>query len=329
MSIALKAIIFDRDSSAARALASQLTLIFSFDTVDFCNSLSELLQHHINQPYDLCLISDATSLPNVSTFLSDFNKIGHPEPCVFAQIRDEVPAGFDRTSLAASGFATVISREIDGDDVKNLQPLVKKRKRREIIEEKKKTVGVAMNVLLAELDRVAADRRRGKATKLKSFSASYISQESAFDESILQEYLDSLRETTEKREAPKAVTIVVPERLLKKNLPGLSSNTYSGTSQRVWQKLLTICGVDPEGKSVARDRPSKLPPPPPAADPIPEAEETHPLVSGAGSEEALSEDELLSMLAEMENEPAPSDEAEHPTDVDEQKTAAPGTKQPR
>ena len=327
MSISLKAIIFDRDSTAARALSSQLTLIFNFDTVDVCNSLSELLQHHINQAYDLCIISDGTTLPNVTTFLSDFNKIEHPEPCVFAQVREEVPVEFDRNSLSAYGFATVISRQLDGNDVKALQPLVKTRKRREIIEEKKKTVGIAMNILLAELDRVAADRRRGKDTKLKSFSAGYISQESAFDESILQDYLDSLRDTTEKREAPKAVTIAVPEKLLKKNLPGLSSNNYSGTSHRVWQKLLTICGVDPEGKSVARPKPAKLPPPPPAADPLPEDLAGAPLVSSTGSEETLSEDELLAMLAEMENGEGQPDEADD-QDTAEEKTG-PATKPPR
>jgi len=239
-----KIVVLERDPILADQLRQKLEAQgFGISHMEPAPNLTELLQLHINEHYDLCFLTDDLPQEHLATFINDYRKLERGESCVFAQLRDKVEADFKRTSLNEIGFTTVVSRLISQGDVIALQHALHMRGRYAKIQEKIANVEGAIQLLIKEVDKLSAQKRRGRKPLFKTVSGNFISGETKFDETVLTKYYDQLIAQTEKLAPPEATKIVVPEELLKKNLPGMTEDGYVGSSERVWKKLLRSFGL--------------------------------------------------------------------------------------
>lgn len=238
----LRALVMDDGSQLAHKLRELIYPAFEIGAYQIVYTAHEALEALINEEYNICLLPDFTTREESDNLMSDYRKLEKELECDFIEVREFLPDDFDRSSLRKQGFASVISHAITADDIHAIEETLKHQVRAEKIIDKANGVKESLGLLLRDLDRTAADRKRGRETPLRSISSQFISTETAFDEKVLKKYFNALSDQSAAQEAPQADSISVPDNILKKGAPGLSRDRYTGASQRVWKKLIRLYG---------------------------------------------------------------------------------------
>ncbi|MDC0358279.1 hypothetical protein OAO01_05625 [Oligoflexia bacterium] len=233
-----------RDIEAASDLTKVYGSDFCFEECDFTNKLHKAIQSVRDIAYNLCFISDQYSMAETRSFFADYEKLDKDQVCVFVQVRDQLEKDFDRTSLSAAGFTTIISRIGTHADKETLRETLKTLLFQDAIREKKITVEVALDIVLRDLDKVARERKRGRDCKLDKLAVDFIALQTEFNEEVLQKYFNQLAEKTGEAEPQNQHEVKIPTQVLQRQLPNLKSNTYTGASSRVWAKLLKRYGLE-------------------------------------------------------------------------------------
>lgn len=239
----LRALVMDDGTQLAHQLRELIYPAFEVGAFQIIYTAHEGLEALINEEYNICLLPEGFSTEAASSLMSDYSKLEKELECDFIQVRESLPDNFNRSSLKAQGFASVISRQITNEDVRAIEDTLKHQVRAETIVNKSNNVKENLGLMLADLDRAAADRKRGCEKPLRSVSRDFISSETAFDEKVLKKYFNALSDESSKREPPGPTSISVPAQVLKKRAPHLSSDRYTGVSRRVWEKLLRVYGT--------------------------------------------------------------------------------------
>jgi hypothetical protein len=155
---------------------------------------------------------------------------------------------FDPMTYKNIGFHGVISMLGTHADREELRESLKDWRYEEEINKRSVDVDSALNLVLSQVDRIARDLKRGVKNKFDSLPFDFINTQTDFDDELQNRYFSKLEKKTSISEPENAKGIQIPDVILKKNLPKLLGNKYSGTSQRVWKMLLKKHGVkdDPQ-----------------------------------------------------------------------------------
>ncbi len=216
---------------------------YTFNDVEYTSTLHKAIQSLDEKPYDLCVVSDSFKDEEVETFFADFGKINQTGSCIFVYVPDLIPDDFDSEKYLRMGFHGVISLQGNYIDRSILKEALKDWHYEEEINKRCYDVDTALNLVLGELDRLARDRKRGKEKQFSSIPSEFIHLQTEFDDKILNRYYTKLMRKSSEAEPENAKTVQIPEVVLKRELPNLSENTYTGASQRVWKRLLKMHGV--------------------------------------------------------------------------------------
>ena len=244
MELALKGLLVDKQGSSVEELEECLKPDLHFEYCNQVNSVHKALEKYMEGEYNVCFISSTFPEEEVREFIKDYEKVKKEMPCVFIQLRDTLSLEFDRSSVERIGFATVVSKIGDHRDKdalwEALKPLI------ELLEKQSTQADVtrAVDSLMGDIDKVAKQRKRGAKAKLSTIYSGFVDDETTKNPELLEEYFETLVETAEEAKPFTAVKIEVPENILKKNLPNLEKDKYTGASHRVWDKLLDLHGIE-------------------------------------------------------------------------------------
>lgn len=221
---------------------------FEFDELDFVNTVHKAIQAHMGSDFNVCFVGERFNTTELQSFFTDFKKLKKENTCIFVQVRDKVDLDFDRDSLHAIGFETVISKIADHRDKTALWAALKK-----IIDRKEHldTLGKLDSIidnLTEEIDKVALERKRGAKVRLSTIYASYLRDSAGKFKGLADEFYQRLVGTTEDSTPFETTTVTIPDKVLAKNLPHLKKDTYKGQSHRVWEKLLSKHGSGDKSK---------------------------------------------------------------------------------
>lgn len=234
---------------------------YTFNEVEFTNSLHKAIQSLDEKPYDLCVISDSFPDEELATFFSDYVKVNQTGGCIFVYALDLIPDDFDSDKYLKMGFHGVISLQGNFIDRSILKDALKEWHYEEEINRRSYDVDSALNLVLSELDRLARDKKRGIDKQFNQIPSEFINLQTEFDEQILHRYYAKLMRKANNAEPENAKGVKIPEVVLRKELPNLTENVYSGASQRVWKKLLRLHGVKnpDQGAEATKETPPQIP----------------------------------------------------------------------
>ncbi|RMG40883.1 MAG: hypothetical protein D6719_09765 [Candidatus Dadabacteria bacterium] len=238
-------LIVDQQAHLAEELTEALKPEVELDEIDFTTSVHRAIQSHIQVDYNVCFISDKFPMEDLETFFRDFKKLEkkNDPPCVFVQVKEKLDEKFDPEPFKKLGFSAFITRKGTHADKEALMEALKDFFHEHEIKTRTFNAARALNIWLSEIDRVARDKRRGKEAKLNTIAAEGISRETQYDEEVLNNYFRELEKKLENATPEESSHINVPDEVLKKDLPHLEKDKYSGASSRVWSKLLQKHGV--------------------------------------------------------------------------------------
>ena len=145
--------------------------------------------------------------------------------------------------MTALGFRAVISRKGTHADKANLTKVLEDSFYTREVKRRKKDVDLGLSKLLREIDRAASDSRRGVPRKLAAIRMEGIEIDTAFDPQVLESYFETLTKQTEESPPRTVEKLAIPETILRKSLPHLTADGYTGASHRVWKILAARYGV--------------------------------------------------------------------------------------
>ncbi|NDC37246.1 MAG: hypothetical protein EBZ48_04245 [Proteobacteria bacterium] len=247
------ALVIDSSADGAKALVHTLEPELKFSFVDFTSSLRKALMSHTEESFQVCFLSEKFPPADTEAFFKDIKGVKSAAHCVFVQVREDIPAEFDPSPITALGFRAVISRKGTHDDKVRLIKVLEDTFYAREVKRRKLDVDSAMTKLLDEIDRAAIDIRRGVPRKLAAIRMDGIEIDTAFDPEVLESYFETLSQQTAEAEPRTIDKLKIPEKVLRKALPCLTAEGYTGASQRVWKILAARYGVKIGEDSPLRD----------------------------------------------------------------------------
>lgn len=238
------ALVVDRKEDNAESLLDALQPEFIFDELDFASTILNAIDCFEGVQYAVCFLSDSFPLAELNAFFEDIGSMNRDLNCVFAQVRESIPAGFDRYSLQTIGIDIVISRAATQQDKAGLQEAITKKSNASEVKERITDMSQALDILLREVDRRAENKKRGRNKKdAGTEPTAFIAMQTNFDEQVMARYYQTLTRKTYIARPSLADTLEVPQQVLERQLPRLTRSGYDGASSRVWEKLQRNHGV--------------------------------------------------------------------------------------
>lgn len=247
----IKLLVLDPDPTHAEELAQKFMPVVPFFSHKVVISIQDALEEHLASPFEVCLISSNLDPAVAELFLSDMRVLyskSREKICAFIGVHQELPENFDMNAAIVAGYNTVVSENFDAKDREKITIALGEFMHLKQVDEHISDVEWTMKMLLAEVDRVSIDRRRGRESKFNMIASDFAANIVEFDAKILDKYFEELTEQTEKAVPGKAQIVRIPKDVLQKNLPKLMNDRYSGASRRVWKKLLKRYGVSEDEK---------------------------------------------------------------------------------
>lgn len=241
--LVIRGLFIDKTPEGPEAVACAMLPNITFETLDSCDSFHKALQKNFSETYDVCVVSDDFAVKDISAFISDIKKLEHGKDCIFIQIRKDVHAGSDRTSLTDVGIDSIISRALDESDKEAFEKAMAVRMHMAEIQERVRDLKPAISLMMKEIDDVARDRKRGINRSLSTIAGDLVKMAYDFSDKVMEGYVDTLSEKTKEAAPETASKLEVPDKVLKRNLPKLTEESYKGASSRVWKRLLNKFGV--------------------------------------------------------------------------------------
>ena len=246
MDLNIRLLILDLNQEHAAGIAEKLQSIIPFVTYETCHSVEDALQAHLENPFQICILTASIRESDAEIFLKDMQKLyatNHDKLCTFISVKPDLPPNFDLAPSLAMGLSTVVSENFDKSDHEKLKNSLQEYLHFKKISENIGDLDWTMKLVLAEVDRVSNERKRGRETKFNTIASDFVSNMVEFDAKVLSKYFDALSEETEKSSPQQAQYIRIPKEVLSRKLPKLLESRYTGASSRVWKKLLDKYGV--------------------------------------------------------------------------------------
>ncbi len=253
---ALSVLIVDKSSARARELQEALQVEFQFEEIDFTNTPHRAIQNLMEEDYDLCLFADIFKEEDYQGFFRDLQAHGMLSKGTFVLVFEENEKLFDFEGPKSLGFQAAISRRATHEDREKLKELLivdtpESRLRRKVM-----SVDKALTLALKEIDRAAETMKRTGSGhyKLNKLSRDFIDWQTSDDSRVSDEYFRSLTERTQVATPNNTIALQVPQKVLKKRFPGITEDSYVGSSHRVWKKLKNRYGVMSKPELSAEER---------------------------------------------------------------------------
>lgn len=240
----LKILIVSPGKDQAQLLTDAYNEHFMIGESHSTRTLHKAIQSHLEEDYDVCMIWEDYNTEELQSFFKDYEKLGKRKFCLFLQVKKTIPEEFDQSKLKETGFLGAVSPHANFADREYFETILQDNSYDKEIYRRKIDVTDALAVALREIDRVARDTKRGRATKFNTLSLDFISMQTEFDQQILDKYFQELSHKTEEAAPEEVFQVQIPDKVLKRQLPNLSENNYTGASDRVWKKLKKRYGVD-------------------------------------------------------------------------------------
>ncbi|RIL06942.1 MAG: hypothetical protein DCC75_10405 [Proteobacteria bacterium] len=242
MAITLTCLVIHTTRDLVEKVTQALWPEIQFTKSDFTASLTEAFQLHYDNIYNICFVSNAV-VKDLDVFFRDMEKMGRLKTCAFIQVFDKLPPNFNRADSIARGFTGVITQEVTSEERTLLKEILKIEYHNQQVRERVHDVGTVAKILTEEIDRVAKEKLRGREEKLDKLLTGFVELQAEFDDQILGEYFEHLTAETEKAKSFEKKKVAIPAKVLKRKLPKLEDNKYSGASSRVWGMLLDKFGT--------------------------------------------------------------------------------------
>jgi hypothetical protein len=249
------ALVVDKNPETASALKKALEPEFMYSTFEQACTITDAFQAHAQKPIQFCIIAPGFKPEELEIFFQDIRTMGRDKECVFVELQDTLPADGSRPVTINKACVTVITRAGTLQDKEVLKHVLKEHFKGGKIREKLQDVESAMQHALSAIDKAAKDRRRGSKKPIDKTMIDFVRDQTNFDEKVLEGFYNKLADKTGTTKAPEATKIKIPDKVLKKNLPGLKEDTYDGVSTRVWDKLVKHHGLkdSPPGANAPAD----------------------------------------------------------------------------
>jgi hypothetical protein len=247
MNLNIRLLILDTDEKHAEVLAKKFMTIVPFIHHEVVGNIQHALEAHLDNPFNVSLITSSIRDEDKTVFVKDMQKFytqSMDKLCAFIGVLTHLPVTFKMEDYKKLGYSTVISEHFDVQDQENLKGAMGEFSRFKKMNEHISDIEWTMKMILAEVDRVSSDRKRGRDTKFNKIAINFASDLVEFDTKIMDRYFDCLTEHTGKLEGKKSTQIRIPKSVLKKSLPKLVEDRYTGASSRVWDKLVQKFGTE-------------------------------------------------------------------------------------
>jgi hypothetical protein len=237
----LNALFIDPRRFAFEKLKKSLEPEVFFITPVHVTSLQSALGQLISGEFQICFVTESLPVDSLKSFMKDLQGLRAKSDLRLVLVRQEekgdIVCSSDDLDLV---ITEACSNSEKAQVIKVLQPTPRELER-EKLKETHADLDSGIGRLMSLIDDAASETRRGKKVKLDRLVADFVSSLTGSDKGLLDHYFDTL---TEKTEAVRAVLqkLDVPDEVLRKKLPGLSKDNYTGTSKRVWKRLLKKLG---------------------------------------------------------------------------------------
>lgn len=209
-----------------------------FADFEYTTSLHKAVQSFQEETFVLCAVSTQFPEDDIRMFFQDLQSIDGGKGVSFVALVDPMPEDLNREEPKSLGFDGVVTLAGSHEDREQITEALKRKEEEIILIQRKLDVNTALNVVLRKLDVAARDLKRGITPKLDRMPADFLELQTEYDDAILDEYFQKLESKTQECEPENASELSVPEEVLKKDLPNLVNNKYTGVSARVWKRLL-------------------------------------------------------------------------------------------
>lgn len=246
MDLNIRLLILDRNPEHAEELAKGIMPIIPFIHHEVLSTIQEALEAHLDNPFNISLVTSSIAEQEVNAFIRDMQKLytqSQDRLCAFIKIMPVIPDKYNSIPDIQLGFATICSEKFDEKDQKNLHNALKDFNNFKQLNENISDIEWTMKMILAEVDRVSSDRARGRETKFNTIAIDFASDLVEFDSKVMDSYFDCLTEQTINLPPRKSQHVKIPKNVLKKSLPKLVEDRYTGASSRVWRKLVNKFGT--------------------------------------------------------------------------------------
>lgn len=218
------------DSERLKASYAAPYRLAGFERVE---TMLEAVQQLQAGDYHFCMIAGDYSAHEVKNLLVDYQKLGKSDPLVLigfsekpSNKKQDVPEIIGEISFEATTVDDAVMRRALDSKARMLE-----------IEEKKTAVTSAVNAILRNLDSAARNLSRGRLGRVSGVFGSFIKNETEFDQRVLDAYYEDLLNRTGEALPDLRGKLSIPDRMTRLNLPSLTTDSYTGASDRVWRKL--------------------------------------------------------------------------------------------
>lgn len=199
--------------------------------------------------YQVMFYAGDISRDELGLFVRDAARIDGVKDCI-AFLLCDAPGPTEDTIASVLGCAGVVGRQWIGSDQDKLRealaPLEKRLSEWEEVKEKFIDVHDAVQLLIREVDCVARDRKRGAGTNFNTIAPDFLEMMSEMSNDLKDRYYSELMTATKEIEPEGFNKLEVSEDILKRELPRLTKDSYSGVSRRVWTMLSKRFGAEDE-----------------------------------------------------------------------------------
>lgn len=193
------------------------------------DSLLDALEVARDGAYVVCLINESLEPDRVKTFCDDLMRMRRSGSSQTVQLCiNQVGA-----SEAPEYFNAAITQLWSPDDRACMKKVLSAFSAVRTHAERLASIGKAMDLLLRQLDKTAAERKKGRKKRLARIASGFIDHQMNRYQELSREYVDTLEKLLKNAQPAEDVAITVPEAVLKRALPELKEDGYKGVSDRV------------------------------------------------------------------------------------------------
>lgn len=214
---------------------------FAIEEFDYAGSPSEAFQSLLNSSFNLCLMS-TRSKEELDAFFSDMRTLGRDKTCAFVKVLPPSSVREDQMHFSSDGFCACISTDLSALDVAELRRALVEEISRMRKEQRSEDIPACVDLALKEVDEAARKRQRGLKASFDRVIASLVRDMMGISKEKSDVFVDTLSNKAESSAAFTATKVDVPEHVLERKLPKLEKTKYTGSSSRVWKKLLNRYG---------------------------------------------------------------------------------------
>lgn len=235
--MAYKAMLIDSSERHLATIKAKVAHEFEIDEIDLADSPLKALEAYVEEDFQFCFVSETIPTESLRVFMDDLERVSKRHKCIFVRIKEGHNSKIPISRAQREPYDVVVSTRMNTEDLELIRKAFMSRFKAHEVARRAVEVDIALSHLLAEIDRVAEDKRRGGKAFFPKIYSSFIADQTQFDEEVLTKYFESLTEQLKALSPQEITQLEIPEEFLRKAPPSLLKDSYIGRSRRVWSFL--------------------------------------------------------------------------------------------